>query len=144
MLDDKGKQQRELKSGDEVPRGAYLESTVEAQPTDPAGLMRFVLVENPRPAGGEVLPVFYQGVAGVRCRGARRGARASFLVQRTSLLLMVMSIRSNKPRQGSVRGLSGVCQGYTLCRMSFSGKGLRCPVRGRQGSCALAMHGNEA
>ena len=57
LLDDKGKRQRELKSGDEVPRGAYLESTVEAQPTDPAGMMHFVLVENPRPASCEVLPV---------------------------------------------------------------------------------------
>ncbi len=56
LLGDKGKRQRELKSGDLVPCGAYLESTVEAQPTDPAGMMRFVLVENPRPASCEVLP----------------------------------------------------------------------------------------
>ena len=55
LLDDKGQRDRELKAGDEVPCGAYLESTVEARPTgDPA--MQFVLVEEPRPAGCEVLP----------------------------------------------------------------------------------------
>ena len=55
LLDDKGQRDRELKAGDEVPCGAYLESTVEAQPTgEPT--MHFVLVENPRPAGCEVLP----------------------------------------------------------------------------------------
>jgi hypothetical protein len=56
LLDDKGKRLRELKSGGEVPRGAYLESTVEAMPTADDDTMRFVLVENPRPAGCEVLP----------------------------------------------------------------------------------------
>jgi hypothetical protein len=56
LLDEKGKRNRELKPGDEVPRGAYLESTVEAQPEDGDGTMRFVLVENPRPASCEVLP----------------------------------------------------------------------------------------
>ncbi|HTU20570.1 MAG TPA: alpha-2-macroglobulin family protein [Gemmataceae bacterium] len=56
LLDAKGQRDRELKAGDEVPCGAYLESTVEARPTDGAA-MQFVLVENPRPAGCEVLPV---------------------------------------------------------------------------------------
>jgi uncharacterized protein YfaS (alpha-2-macroglobulin family) len=55
LLDDQGQRGRELKAGDEVPCGAYLESAVEARPTgEPA--MQFVLVENPRPAGCEVLP----------------------------------------------------------------------------------------
>ncbi|HWG44801.1 MAG TPA: alpha-2-macroglobulin family protein [Gemmataceae bacterium] len=57
LLNDQGQRKRELKSGDEIPRGTYLESAVEAQPTDPAGLMRFVLVENPRPASCEILPL---------------------------------------------------------------------------------------
>lgn len=55
LLDDKRQRVRELKNGDEVPCGAYLESTVEAQPTGEP-IMQFVLVENPRPAGCEVLP----------------------------------------------------------------------------------------
>jgi hypothetical protein len=55
LLDDKGQRDRELKSGEEVPCGAYLESTVEARETD-GQTMHFVLVENPRPAGCEVLP----------------------------------------------------------------------------------------
>jgi uncharacterized protein YfaS (alpha-2-macroglobulin family) len=57
LLNDKGQRIRELKSGDEVLRGAYLESAVEAQPSGDDGTMRFVLVENPRPAGCEVLPL---------------------------------------------------------------------------------------
>ena len=56
LLDDKGKRGRELKSGDVVPRGAYLESTIEAQPSEGDGTMRFVNVENPRPASCEVVP----------------------------------------------------------------------------------------
>jgi uncharacterized protein YfaS (alpha-2-macroglobulin family) len=55
LLDDKGNRQRELKSGDTVPRGAYLESLVQAnhligQP------MHYVLVENPKPSCCEILP----------------------------------------------------------------------------------------
>lgn len=56
LLDDQGKRSRELKSGDIVPRGAYLESSVEAQPVEGDGTMQYVLVENPRPAGCEVVP----------------------------------------------------------------------------------------
>ena len=55
LLNDKGQRDRELKSGDEVPCGAYLESMVEAHATDEPG-MNFLLVENPRPAGCEVMP----------------------------------------------------------------------------------------
>lgn len=55
LLDDKGQRNRELKTGAEVPCGAYLESVIEARPTDEL-VMHFVLVENPRPAGCEVLP----------------------------------------------------------------------------------------
>jgi hypothetical protein len=57
LLDEKGRREKELQSGAEVPRGAYLESVIEAQPDDPGGTMRYVLVENPRPAGCEVVPV---------------------------------------------------------------------------------------
>lgn len=54
LLDDKGERDRELKSGDEVPCGSYLECTVESRPTGEQ-TMQFVLVESPRPAGCEVL-----------------------------------------------------------------------------------------
>jgi uncharacterized protein YfaS (alpha-2-macroglobulin family) len=55
LLDDKGKRVRALKSGDAVPRGAYLESAVEAESllSQP---MSYVLVENPKPSCCEVLP----------------------------------------------------------------------------------------
>ncbi len=56
LLDDKGRRAQVLSYGAEVPRGAYLESVIEAQPDDPGGTMRYVLVENPRPAGCEVVP----------------------------------------------------------------------------------------
>lgn len=55
LLDAQGKRTRELHSGDSAPRGAYLETVVEATPVD-GGDMRFVLVENPRPACCEVVP----------------------------------------------------------------------------------------
>lgn len=57
LLNDRGRRLRELKSGATVPRGAYLESSVEARPSGDDGIMRFVLVENPRPAGCEVVPL---------------------------------------------------------------------------------------
>ncbi|HEY7158717.1 MAG TPA: hypothetical protein VH575_32535, partial [Gemmataceae bacterium] len=57
LLDDKGRRVHELKSGAAVPRGAHIESTVEARPIGDDGTMRFVLVENPRPAGCEVVPL---------------------------------------------------------------------------------------
>jgi len=55
LLHAHGKWSRELKPGDIVPRGAYVESVVEAVPTE-GDDMRFVLVENPRPACCEVVP----------------------------------------------------------------------------------------
>jgi uncharacterized protein YfaS (alpha-2-macroglobulin family) len=56
LLNDHGQRTRELNSGDKVPRGAYLETVVEATPQESDDL-RFVLVENPRPACCEVVPV---------------------------------------------------------------------------------------
>jgi hypothetical protein len=57
LLDDKGKRRRELKSGDEVRRGAYVESSVEVQSEGaPDTAVRYVLVENRRPSGFEVVP----------------------------------------------------------------------------------------
>jgi hypothetical protein len=55
LLHAHGKWSRELKPGDIVPRGAYVESVVEAVPAE-GDDMRFVLVENPRPACCEVVP----------------------------------------------------------------------------------------
>ncbi len=56
LLDEKGKRQREVKAGESVPRGSYLESEVEAV-NAVAPQMRYVLVENPRPSCCEVQPV---------------------------------------------------------------------------------------
>jgi uncharacterized protein YfaS (alpha-2-macroglobulin family) len=55
LLDDAGNQIREIVSGETVPRGSYIRSMVSAihslkQP------MRYVLVENPKPASCEILP----------------------------------------------------------------------------------------
>jgi uncharacterized protein YfaS (alpha-2-macroglobulin family) len=55
LLDDKGRRARGLKSGDAVPRGAYVESAVTAehllgQP------MTYVVVEDPKPSCCEILP----------------------------------------------------------------------------------------
>ncbi|MBY0525447.1 MAG: hypothetical protein K2R98_18720 [Gemmataceae bacterium] len=55
LLNGKG-ERKELKSGDRVPRGSYVESEVtaiNALHND----MRYVLVENPKPSCGELLPV---------------------------------------------------------------------------------------
>jgi uncharacterized protein YfaS (alpha-2-macroglobulin family) len=56
LLHAHGQWTRELHPGDAVPRGAYVESVVEAIPME-GDDMRFVLVENPRPACCEVVPV---------------------------------------------------------------------------------------
>jgi hypothetical protein len=57
LLDDKGRHVREVKSGDVVPHGAYLESLVSAEPAGQAGTeLRYLLVENQRPTGCEVVP----------------------------------------------------------------------------------------
>jgi uncharacterized protein YfaS (alpha-2-macroglobulin family) len=55
LLDDAGQRRRELTSGAAVPRGSYIESVVLAehlleQP------MHYVVVENPKPSGCEILP----------------------------------------------------------------------------------------
>jgi uncharacterized protein YfaS (alpha-2-macroglobulin family) len=55
LLDEQGRQVRQLGSGDEVPCGAHLECRVtaaSAQGTE----MRHVLVESPKPSGCEVVP----------------------------------------------------------------------------------------
>jgi hypothetical protein len=56
LLDDKGNMKRRLTDGDSVPRGSYVLSEVAA--TNRLGHdMRYVLVDNPKPAGAEILPV---------------------------------------------------------------------------------------
>jgi len=56
LLNEQGARQRSLRPGDEVPRGAYLESEVIAHHRLNAH-MRYVLVENPKPSCCEVQPV---------------------------------------------------------------------------------------
>jgi alpha-2-macroglobulin len=56
LLDDKGAVGRQLKSGDTVPRGSYVVSVVNGAHRLPVN-MRYVLVENPKPGGGETVPV---------------------------------------------------------------------------------------
>lgn len=53
LLDELGQRRRELKSGDAVPSGAFVESRVKLTSPNP---MKFLLVENPQPAGCEVVP----------------------------------------------------------------------------------------
>ena len=55
LLDEKGRQQRQLKPGDTVPRGAYVECLVSASRHGAAD-MRYILVHCPKPAGTELLP----------------------------------------------------------------------------------------
>ncbi len=54
LLDEKGKR-KVIKPGDAVPEGAYLLSEVHARAVD-GRAMRYVLVENPKPSGSEILP----------------------------------------------------------------------------------------
>ncbi|MFH2007536.1 MAG: alpha-2-macroglobulin family protein [bacterium] len=54
LLDDHGGK-TPLNRGDRIPRGAYLLSEVTAEAMDQSP-MRFVLVENPKPSGAEILP----------------------------------------------------------------------------------------
>ena len=56
LLGAKGVRIRELKSGDRVPRGAYLESVVTVKSQDP-DVLRFLLIEDPKPAGAEAMPI---------------------------------------------------------------------------------------
>jgi uncharacterized protein YfaS (alpha-2-macroglobulin family) len=56
LLDARGERQRQLKSGDAVPRGSYLESQVVVEPVELATKLRYLVVENRKPAGCEVVP----------------------------------------------------------------------------------------
>ncbi|HUT12393.1 MAG TPA: alpha-2-macroglobulin family protein, partial [Thermoguttaceae bacterium] len=56
LLDQNGGRVRVLTSGDSVPRGAYVQSVVTASHTGGTG-MQYVLVESPKPASAEILPV---------------------------------------------------------------------------------------
>jgi hypothetical protein len=76
LLDEKGQRKRQLKTGDAVPRGAYVESFVSAehligQP------MNYVLVENPKPSCCEILPAddvrFHQNSTPFVLREEREG-----------------------------------------------------------------------
>ena len=55
MLDKQGKRVGEIKPGDTVPRGVYIESEVTARSVLDAN-MDYVLVENPKPSCCEILP----------------------------------------------------------------------------------------
>ena len=55
LLNKEGKKERQLNSGDTVPRGSYIESLVVATHENEER-MQFVLVENPKPACCEILP----------------------------------------------------------------------------------------
>src|SRR5204863_7111721 len=56
LVDEKTKALKPLKSGDSVPRGAYLVSEVTATSTLGQN-MAYLLMENPKPATAEILPV---------------------------------------------------------------------------------------
>lgn len=55
LLDENGQRVREIPAGGQVPRGCYLESVVEASHRIDAP-MNYVLVQNPKPSGCEILP----------------------------------------------------------------------------------------
>jgi hypothetical protein len=54
LIDAAGKR-TPLKSGDRVPRGSYVESVVRVEHAQKE-MMRFLLIEDPKPAGAEALP----------------------------------------------------------------------------------------
>jgi uncharacterized protein YfaS (alpha-2-macroglobulin family) len=56
LLDENGKRVREIKSGETVPRGAYIESQINARSVQNVN-MDYVLVENPKPSCCEILPI---------------------------------------------------------------------------------------
>lgn len=56
LLDDNGRQLREIKAGDSVPRGSYILSQVSAKHQHNQS-MQYVLVENAKPSTCEILPV---------------------------------------------------------------------------------------
>jgi alpha-2-macroglobulin len=51
-----GKRVKRLASGDQVPRGSYVESVVKVDNAQ-RETMRYLLIEDPKPAGAEALPV---------------------------------------------------------------------------------------
>jgi uncharacterized protein YfaS (alpha-2-macroglobulin family) len=55
LLNEKGKRIKEIAPGETVPRGSYIESEVDTQ-SEAGGTLRYVLVENPKPASCEILP----------------------------------------------------------------------------------------
>lgn len=56
LLGAKGLRVKELHAGDRIPRGSYVESLVTVQ-HHKQQMMQFMLVEDPKPAGAEALPV---------------------------------------------------------------------------------------
>jgi hypothetical protein len=56
LLDDHGKRLRRLESGEAVPRGSYLESVVTVAAEDSGQALRYLVVENRKPAGCETVP----------------------------------------------------------------------------------------
>jgi uncharacterized protein YfaS (alpha-2-macroglobulin family) len=56
LLGPKGQRAKQLQSGDRVPRGSYVESVVKVS-HDRREIMRYLLIEDPKPAGAEALPV---------------------------------------------------------------------------------------
>ncbi len=56
LLDGNGKFVKTLASGDRVPRGSYVESVVRVNSVQ-RELMRYLLIEDPKPAGAEALPI---------------------------------------------------------------------------------------
>ncbi len=54
-----------LRSGDRVPRGSYIESVVEVA-NSKNEMMRFLLIEDPKPAGAEALPATDRRLGGYR------------------------------------------------------------------------------
>lgn len=55
LLDSKGRA-TEIKPGDTVRKGSYIRSEVSAEAAAPRGGLRYVLVEDPKPSGAEILP----------------------------------------------------------------------------------------
>jgi len=56
LLDTSGKELREVKPGDTVPRGSYIRSRVDVQRVGRSA-MDYVLVESPKPSCAEIVPV---------------------------------------------------------------------------------------
>jgi uncharacterized protein YfaS (alpha-2-macroglobulin family) len=63
LLDAAGKELREIKPGDTVPRGSYIRSRVDVRRLNKSS-MSYVLVESPKPSCAEVVPVGDKRFAG--------------------------------------------------------------------------------